>query len=1605
MTASHVVYLTGRVRLIFTALILVVAPLVLRAQVVIPWGNGNASWNVGGNWSGGNVPGNADTAQIGGGVASVDSNATVAKLTLSGGNIAGSAVLTVTGAGSTWTGGSMNGNGTVKFGSAASLTISGSNDHDLQGRAIVNEGSVTWSVGALRGGDGSTFTNAAGATFTATANGYSAYNPWGGTFVFANQGTFSRSGVGNTEIGTTFNNTGAVNVTGGRLTLHSGGTSSGTFSVSGAGSDLVIDNGYALTHGATLSGAVRFTGGTLTASGTINASGFTFEGGDLDGTHTFAGGPIEWKGGSWSESSTGSTTTIASTATLNLTTTSEKVFQRRAIINEGTTTWSGGNFRSADGGTFTNAASGIFEDSNASGDTYIYNGIGGSFVFANNGQFKKTGAATTHVQVPFNNNQSVAVNAGQLSLEGGGTTSGTGVFNTATGAVLAFNADYTIANGASLTGTGIHKLQSGALTINGAFGVSTFLQTGGTLAGSHTINGSYEWAGGTWASGANGPSTTIALGSTLDLTTSSEKNFQRRAIVNEGTINWWNGTFRSADGGTFTNRATGLFEDKHASGDAYIYNGIGGSFVFTNDGQFKKIGGATTHVQVPFDNNKTVTVNAGQLSLEGGGTTSGTGVFATAADAITAFNSDYTIANGAALTGAGAYKLLNGALTINGAVNVGAFAQLGGTLAGTQTLSGTYQWTGGTWASGTNGFSTTIASGATLNLGTTSEKNFQRRAIINEGTVNWEGGGNFRSADGGTFRNKLGGLFEDKHTSGDAYIYNGIGGTFVFTNDGHFKKSGAAATHLQTTFNNNKDVTVAAGQLWIEGGGTTSGTGVFNTAQDATTFFNSDYTITSGASLMGAGAYRLVNGALSIGGTINVTAFTQAGGTLAGTQTFNGTYNWNGGTWASGADGLSTTIASGSTLNLGTTSEKNFQRRAIINEGTVNWEGGGTFRSADGGTFRNKAGSLFEDKQASGDAYIYNGIGGTFIFTNDGHFKKTGAAATHLQTTFNNNKDVTVAAGQLWIEGGGTTSGTGVFNTAAGATTYFNSDYTISDGASLTGLGAYRLAAGALSVGGAVNVSTFSQTGGTLAGTQKFNGIYNWEGGQWVTGTSGQSTTIGLGSTLNLSTTSEKNFQRRAIINEGTVNWQGGGTLRSADGGSFTNKSTGLFQDRQAGGEAYIYNGIGGTFVFTNEGHFHKTGGATTRIQTTFDNFYRVTVEAGELWLEGGGTNASAGVFNTFAQAFTFFNADYGLNDGSLLSGPGAYRLLNGALTLNGLIGVGNFEQTGGTLAGSHTINGNYTWSGGSWATGATGLSTTVTAGSFLNLTTSSEKNFQRRSVINQGTVTWSGGHLRSADGGQFTNDSTGIFLDQSSTGATIYNGIGGTFTFTNKGSYLKTGANTTAIQVPFTNNNGSITVSAGVLHFADSFTHSSGSIAVMNGATVRFDNGLNLVAGALIGNGTVEGNVTNQGSVLPGIAAGRLNITGNLTLLGTSTLLFELGGLGQGVSFDFLSVTGTGALAGNLHVTFLDGFQWNVQSTDTFTIFTANAGLAGTFGNAPLSGQRISTGDGAATFRVHYGPNSVVLSEFIVAVPEPSTYVLLGMGGVLVLLTYRRRK
>ena len=1516
----------------------------------------------------------------------------------------------------------------------ATLAITTSNTHDFDATAIVNNGTVNWTGGQLRSGDNGTLTNNGQWNDSAASN--FVFINGGVAPVFTNNGTYTRSGAGSTVFGSNFafNNNGTVNVTAGTLELDGGGTgsASGAFNTA-SGATTLFGNGYTLASGASLAGLGTYllSGGTFTVAGTVAISGFNQTGGVLAGTQTFGGtSKLTWSAGTWDNTGT---TTIGSGATLAITTAANvHDFDQHAIINNGTVNWTGGQLRSGDNGTLTN--NGQWNDSAASNFVFINGGV--APLFTNNGTYNRSGAGSTVFgsNFAFNNNGTVNVTAGILELDGGGTGGAAATFNVLAGASIDFGANYAVANGAGLIGAGNFNVTGGNLTLSGTVNTGNLNFTGGRLVGSQTINGSLNWSSGDFDSSGT---TTIGSGGMLNISTTSAHDFDQHAIVNNGTVNWTAGQVRTGDGGTITNN--NQWNDSASSDFVFISGGTAPVFTNAAGGNYTKTGAGTTTVgsSFTFNNAGTITVSAGTLTFNGafsnaGGTLNalggnftfanplnvgtgrigGTGTFTastvTAGGVVAPGNGSsagvLSIAGNLTLqaTASSQFDLggptrgtqhdgidVSGALTLAGALQLsfinggyaavqnsdtltlfnsaslaGSFANIASgsrlnsadgagsflvNVAGTAvTLSqfllgaNTFIWTGGDLNTGSDVTpslltASTIPAGGHLAVYTSANHDFNGTAITNNGTIDWVDGA-LRSGNGGSILNA--GTLNDSASSQFNNAFNGSMSNFTNAAAGTYNKTSGTTT-FNVPFANSGVVNVTGGTILFNNGGT----------------------ISNGASYTGIGQAQLSAGTFTASGSFTSTSLVVAGATL------NGTYTLGGGTltFASGAlSGSALTIASGATLLYGSSTSFDFNGSTLVNNGTFNWAAGsGLLRSGNSGTFTNNA--LFIDAASSQMNNAFNGGMSQFINAAAGTYHKTAAGTTTFAVPFNNAGTVNIAAGSLVLDNGGT----------------------ISAGASYNGAGQTVLDSGTFTASGLFNSTNLVLGGGAiLAGDTSLGGTFTWTSGNFD---NGNTTTIPLGAMLNViaSSSGDHDFNGHTLINNGTVNWMAG-TLRSGNAGSFVNNA--LFVDTASDAMTNAFNGGMSNFTNAAAGTYNKTAAGTTTFAVPFNNAGTVSVAAGSLVLDGGGTISAGASYN----------------------GAGQTVLDGGTFTASGLFNSTNLVLGGvAALAGNASLGGTFTWTSGNFNNGNT---TTIPLGATFNVITSStgDHDFNGHAFINNGMVNWTSGDLRSGNAGSFLNQTTGVFNDSAS--GNINNAFNGSIsTFANNGVYNKTAAGTTLIALPFTNA-GSINVSAGTLEFGSTFTQTAGTLAVNNGGTLQFDQsgGLNLAAGALIGNGNVAGSVTSSGVISPSSASfnssatpGQLNLTGNLSLTSVSALLFELGGATQGFGYDFLNVSGTASLGGaQLNVGFANGFT--ATTAGTFTLLTSSS-LSGAFANV-ANGQRLVTLDGFGTFQVNYGAgsafaaNSVVLSNFI-AIPEPSTWALFGLGALALAAAHRRRR
>ena len=156
---------------------------------------------------------------------------------------------------------------------------------------------------------------------------------------------------------------------------------------------------------------------------------------------------------------------------------------------------------------------------------------------------------------------------------------------------------------------------------------------------------------------------------------------------------------------------------------------------------------------------------------------------------------------------------------------------------------------------------------------------------------------------------------------------------------------------------------------------------------------------------------------------------------------------------------------------------------------------------------------------------------------------------------------------------------------------------------------------------------------------------------------------------------------------------------------------------------------------------------------------------------------------------------------------------------------------------------------------------------------------------------------------------------------------------------------------------------------------------------------------GTLSGAGTVGSTTVAVGGTLAvGNGTGQMDIDGGLNLAGT--MVMELGGSDQGVSFDFANVSGTVTLGGALEIVSYGGYDLAVNAA--YDLLDASS-IVGDFDSVTVGGNSLAlSGD---TWSDTIGGRTYSFSQstgMLTVVPEPGFAFLGGLGALLLI---RRRR
>ena len=997
-----------------------------------------------------------------------------------------------------------------------------------------------------------------------------------------------------------------------------------------------------------------------------------------------------------------------------------------------------------------------------------------------------------------------------------------------------------------------------------------------------------------------------------------------------------------------------------------------------------------------------------------------------------------------------------GVVTLDTVLGVQRLVLEGGTLrlqqSGTFGVATGFDWSGGILR-GSPDNPLQIASGAVSTW--TGTLDLRTAHVLNSGALTLADGfeGLFEAdfdADAG-LRNEVGGVLTLAGSGSWRSDWFGEGPTpDSLRNQGTLHKNGAGTFTVGAqpsssggapAFQNSGTVNVNVGTLELEVAAVSSGT--WNIAEGARLIARGAQA-TSDSLFQGAGdvdftGSATVAGVYAITGTTSVssfisfnttgpTAFTSLvmGGStnLSGSAALSVTdsLTW-GGTIGGSAVAQTFSLVADATGVIPANTNATLSTRTFNNAGSLSWTGGATQAGSILGFFGN---AVFNNLAGATFTAAGNGTGGTTgsggstrgTFNNAGEFVKTGAdTTTRLNWSFANSGLVSAEAGRLEIAT--LTTAGGSFEVAADAALYlrrnsgfdastfpFTGVYDVASGGSLEfarghlqASAVFPSAAGTVTFAGDMFISRDSVPATLL----RFTGDGATTGFARIAPPSGTFTAgrVELVEGGGISSSASAGRVRITDSFAWTGGFVAGGTVELAAGSTTTLSGTGSVSSGTLQ--------IDGAFQF-QPGAQLRVGanavvrpGATLTVGDGASVFLAPSTSAAQDATIRGGTvvTTGTGVLRVGATRSVVSGSSYGTLDGVAFSGTveltqnlSVLRLVNDS-TINGRVrytAVAPARFTAFELHQSGTLADvefeDVTPLGNAKAVVAIIGNRTVTFGPTVRL-----------SRVQNVT-------------GDYFNESTGQLIE---TGAAH---------LVNEGRIATDGAGrfTSLAALASFENRGVLQVTDGARIDSDlSFTQTAGRITIGAGSTFRLTNPayrpstqlLTLAGGVLEGAGTFSGNVAlSGGTIAPGASPGLLTIQGNLSAT-SGDFAFELGGTGRGTDFDALDLTGTLDLveggANLLSLTFIDGFETEVSSTDTFNLITAG-GLSGVFTHI-ANGARLFDSDGRGSFVVNYGPtspfgsNSVVLSNYV-AVPEPANATTFGaLAAVAMVGLHRRRR
>lgn len=1056
-----------------------------------------------------------------------------------------------------------------------------------------------------------------------------------------------------------------------------------------AGDTAIVDlNGtFTITLDQSASVASLYFGGTTgqqrlqIAANTLNVSTLSvftqnsvleLSGGSIDGAGgIILNGQFFWTGGTLTGA--GSLQTVA--GSLTEISGGTKTLTQRFVGIGGNGTWQGGDIFSGSGGQLHVLAGGSLAV--GANVTFNYN-LGGTISsFVNGGTL--TTAGTVVISGAFNNAGALSVDAGLLTLLGGGSWVPTSV-SLADDAIINFaNGSHAVGGNVALTGAGEVQVTGATVSIVGTYSstgitrvtagtlffdptepatLSQLFLTNGTLSGGGTVNvtNQFTWSGGT----LSGVGTTNVLAGATATLDGAVKSLTNRTLAIAGSGSWTVGNINSGSAGQVSVLAGGSLT---IPGGVQMQYNLGGAMsALSNAGTLSMAGSIA--ISSAMNNSGTLDVQTGAIvTLSGGGTwsgaqgvTIGTSAMMSLAGGTHTLGGTITVSGTGEMHFSGASATLTGAYTSTGVTRISSgsatFANTqaatttqlvlsGGTLGGTGQLdvSQAFTWSGG----GLSGLGVlNVLAGATASL-EGGVKSMTERLLQIGGTATWSSG-DINSGSGAQLTIAPGGSLA---TPGGVLMHYNLGGGMpALNNAGTLTTNGTLG--VSTMFNNSATLSVESGTVTLSGGGTWSGTQGVTVANGAMIALTGGTHSLGGAiSVAGTGEMRFDGANATVTGTYSNTGITRvssgtaafstassastaqlvvSGGTLSGTGQIDvsGALTWSGG--AMSGTGI-TQVNSGATATLNGV-VKSLTERTVLLVGNGSWTAG-DINSGSSGHLSVAAGASLS---VTGAIMHYN-LGGTIsTLSNAGTLVTNGTV--NVGAAFNNSGAVAVQSGSLTLLGGGAWTGAQGITITAGALALQGGTFTLDGALDVTGGGSIVFSGATASVIGTFASSTFTRvTAGSVAfnttqpatlaqlevtGTGVLTGTSLVDVDQSFTWSGGSLT--GPGTTLvDVGATAALDVGAKTLVQR-TLAIGGNGTWSAGDISTGSAAQVHILPTGSlaiTGNVGYLYT-LGGTISrFVVEGTLQPSASVT--MGAPFDNRGSLVVESGTFTMSAGG--------------------------------------------------------------------------------------------------------------------------------------------------------------------------------------------------------------------------------------------------------------------------------------------------------------------------------------------------------------------------------------------------